>query len=71
MKAALKDQPERNLDPPDGMVKVGVGANGRLLPGGGGITEWVKIEDLERMETDLGPEEDPNAQPAEEAFDIF
>ena len=71
MKSALKGQPERIPDPPDGMVKVGVGANGRLLPGGGGITEWVKIEDLERMETDLGPELDPNAQPAEEAFDIF
>ena len=71
MKTALKDQPERLPDPPDGMVKVGVGANGRLLPGGGGITEWVKVEDLERMETDLGPAEDPNAQPAEEAFDIF
>jgi penicillin-binding protein 1A len=71
MKTALKDQPERDLEPPDGMVKVGVAANGRLLPGGGGITEWVKIEDLERMETDLGPEEDLNAQPAEEAFDIF
>jgi penicillin-binding protein 1A len=71
MRAALKDQPERDLEPPDGMVKVGVAANGRLLPGGGGITEWVKIEDLERMETDLGPEEDLNAQPAEEAFDIF
>ena len=71
MKVALKDQPERNLEPPDGMVKVGVSANGRLVPGGGGITEWVKAEDLERMETDLGPEQDPNAQPAEEAFDIF
>ena len=71
MKTALKDQPERIPDPPDGMIMVGVGANGRLLPEGGGITEWVKIEDLERMETDLAPEEDLNAQPAEEAFDIF
>ncbi len=72
MKAALKDQPERNLDPPDGMVKVSVGAGGQLLPGGsGGIVEWVKAEDLERMESYIEPETDPNAQPSEEAFDIF
>ena len=72
MEAALKDQPERLPDPPDGMVKVGVSAGGRLLPGGsGGITEWVKVEDLQRMEaeTDLGP--DYEARPTEEAFDIF
>ena len=47
-------------------------ANGRLLPGGtGGITEWVKIEDLQRMEADMETEIDMDAQPTEEAFDIF
>ena len=72
MKAALKDQDERLPEPPEGMVKVGVSANGRLLPGGtGGITEWVKIEDLQRMEADMETEIDMDAQPTEEAFDIF
>ncbi|MFT4178883.1 MAG: penicillin-binding protein 1A [Thermomonas sp.] len=61
MKAALKDQPERGLDPPDGMVQVR--ANG--------VVEWVKVEDEARMleELDMFPAED--AAPAEEAFDIF
>ena len=72
MKAALQDQDERLPEPPEGMVKVGVSANGRLLPGGtGGITEWVKIEDLQRMEADMETEIDMDAQPTEEAFDIF
>ena len=61
MKVALKDQPARNLDPPDGMVQVH--ANG--------VTEWVKAEDEARMqeELDMGPDQD--AQPDEQAFDIF
>jgi len=72
MRVALKDQPERNPDPPDGMVKVSVGAGGRLLPGGsGGVVEWVKAEDLQRMENDIAPSVERNAQPDEEAFDIF
>ena len=61
MKVALKDQPERNLDPPDGMVQVT----------SNGATEWVKIEDQERMQTEYDTMQDPDAQPAEEAFDIF
>ncbi len=72
MRVALKDQPERSPDPPDGMVKVSVGAGGRLLPSGsGGVVEWVKAEDLQRMESDIAPSVDSNAQPDEEAFDIF
>lgn len=72
MRIALKDQPERSPNPPDGMVKVSVGAGGRLLPGGsGGVVEWVKTEDLQRMESDIAPSVDSNAQPDEEAFDIF
>ncbi|RYY84365.1 MAG: hypothetical protein EOO24_37735 [Comamonadaceae bacterium] len=58
---ALKDQPERNLDPPDGMVQVT----------SNGATEWVKIEDQERMQTEYDTTQDQDAQPAEEAFDIF
>lgn len=61
MKVALKDQPERNLDPPDGMVQVT----------SNGATEWVKIEDQERMQTEYDTIQDQDAQPAEEAFDIF
>ncbi|MFS8136870.1 MAG: penicillin-binding protein 1A [Thermomonas sp.] len=72
MRVALKGQPERNPDPPMGMVQVSVGAGGRLSPASrGGIVEWVKAEDLERMETYSQPATDPNAQPDEEAFDIF
>jgi penicillin-binding protein 1A len=71
MRVALDGQPIAENEPPDGMVKVAVGAGGQLIEtSGGGITEWVKAEDLERMEAyvDYGPEE---RAPAEEAFDIF
>ncbi|QWP76756.1 penicillin-binding protein 1A [Lysobacter sp. K5869] len=71
MRVALKDQPIHDNEPPEGMVKVSVGANGSLIPdGAGGIVEWVKAEDLERMQTytDYGTEE---KAPSEESFDIF
>lgn len=71
MQVALKDQPIVANEPPDGMVKVSVAANGTLLPeGNGGVLEWVKAEDLDRMETyvDYGPQDN---MPAEESFDIF
>ncbi len=73
MRAALKDKPVVSLDPPSGMVKVGVSAGGQLIPGGGGITEWVKAEDLERMETyiDYGPEQQQEVEQVEETYDIF
>ena len=72
MQAALKDQPERLPDPPAGMVKVSVSPGGRLLPGGdGGIVEWVKAEDLQRMEEESLVEPELDEQPAEESFDIF
>ena len=71
MRVALKDKPIQPNEPPQGMVKVSVGANGALIPdGAGGIIEWVKAEDLERMQTytDYGNED---AAPSEESFDIF
>lgn len=71
MRVALKDQPLAVNEPPQGMVKVAVGANGALVPSEtGGVLEWVKHEDLERMQAyvDYGPEE---TMPAEESFDIF
>ncbi len=73
MRVALTDQPIAANDPPEGMVKVAVSAGGRLLPAGsGGVTEYVKAEDLERMESvvDYGMDEG-NATPDEESFDIF
>ncbi|GAB3105015.1 penicillin-binding protein 1A [Lysobacter terrae] len=71
MRVALKDQPVMANEPPEGMVKVSVAANGTLLPeGNGGVAEWVKAEDLDRMETyvDYGPQD---TTPTEESFDIF
>lgn len=72
MRVALKGQPIVSNDPPDGMVKVAVGAGGQLLPttATGGITEYVKAEDLERMQNaiDYGPQQQTQD---EESFDIF
>ncbi|HET7125480.1 MAG TPA: penicillin-binding protein 1A [Lysobacter sp.] len=73
MRTALKDQPIAANDPPEGMVEVAVSAGGRLLPAGsGGITEYVKAEDLERMESVIdSDQQDQDATPDEESFDIF
>jgi penicillin-binding protein 1A len=72
MRVALKDVPIAKNEPPDGMVKVAVSAGGQLLPttSDGGIVEYVKAEDLERMESyvDYGPDD---SVPTEEQFDIF
>ena len=71
MRVALKDAPIAANEPPEGMIRVAVTAGGRLLPttSEGGIVEYVKVEDLERMESALDlPYDDA---PAEEAFDIF
>ena len=44
-----------------------------IAGGSGGITEWVKAEDLDKMETyvDYGPAKTTQAEPSEEAYDIF
>jgi penicillin-binding protein 1A len=72
MTTALKDVPVAPNDPPPGMIKVAVTASGQLLPteSSGGITEYVKVEDLEKMESfvDYGSDE---AMPSEDSFDIF
>jgi len=71
MRVALEGRPVAPNDPPEGMVKVAVGAGGRLLPAGSsGIVEWVKAEDLEKMETEADTVQDQDAQD-EAAFDIF
>ena len=71
MRVALDGVPVARNDPPPGMVKVAVTAGGQLLPTSseGGIGEYVKVEDLERMEA-VNPFEFDDL-PAEEAFDIF
>jgi penicillin-binding protein 1A len=70
MRAALEDRPEVALEPPQGMVQVSVGAGGRLVEGGqGGVVEWVKVEDLERMQAAV--EYSDEAARQEDAFDIF
>jgi penicillin-binding protein 1A len=74
MKQALKDVPIAANEPPEGMVKVAVTAGGQLLPteGNGGIIEYVKVEDLERMETyvDYGST-GGDSVPSEDSFNIF
>jgi len=69
MRVALKDQPIASNEPPAGMVKVYVDNAGHMSTEGGGLVEYVKVEDLERMRNSLdflGPE-----QSDEKAFDIF
>ena len=61
MKVALKDQPERDLEPPAGMAQVK--ANG--------VVEWLKVEDQERMQSELDNLPERDSQPGEDAFDIF
>lgn len=71
MRVALEDVPVAGNEPPPGMVKVAVSASGQLLPteSSGGLTEYVKVEDLDRMESyvDYGDED----ATAEETYDIF
>ena len=71
MRVALQDRPIALNEPPHGMVRVSVAANGTLLPeGSGGVQEWIKAEDLERLQSyaDFAPAE---SSPDEETFDIF
>lgn len=71
MRAALEDRPVSPNTPPDGMIQVQVSASGTLVPGGsGGLTEWVKVEDLDRMQSDTAYH-GVSEKPAEESFDIF
>ncbi|MDQ3494876.1 MAG: penicillin-binding protein 1A [Pseudomonadota bacterium] len=71
MRVALTDAPLASHEPPPGMVRVAVSASGQLMPteSSGGLTEYVKAEDLERMESYVDYRED--RMPAEEAYDIF
>ncbi len=69
MRVALQEQPIAVNDPPGGMVRVYVDGSGRMTTEGGGLAEYVKVEDLDRMQNNLdflGPEQNDDA-----AFDIF
>jgi len=71
MREALKGRPVTQNEPPDGMVEVFVSASGNLVgAASGGISEYVKVEDLDRMQSysDYGSDE---AAADEAAFDIF
>lgn len=73
MKVALKDMPIAQNEPPANMVRVVVSGDGRLMASetGGGIVEYVKAEDLDRMENFVDYGDYGNDVPDEEAFDIF
>jgi penicillin-binding protein 1A len=61
MREALKDQPIAQNDPPEGMVQVT----------SNGATEWVKAEDLDRIQSEEFFNTEENAAADEAAFDIF
>ncbi len=71
MREALKGRPVAGNDPPEGMIKVYVGSSGSIsTESNGGVAEYVKVEDLDRMQSyaDFGSDD---AIADEEAFDIF
>ncbi len=50
MKETLKDIPQNDLTPPAGVVTASISASGNLLPeGAGGLTEYFKQEDYDRL----------------------
>ncbi|MCW4454637.1 penicillin-binding protein 1A [Flavobacterium sp. MXW15] len=59
MRVALKDQPIARNEPPAGMVEATLN----------GVTEWVKVEDLDRLQEFDFNQQDQQADDA--AFDIF
>lgn len=59
MRVALKDAPVAKNDPPSGMVQATLN----------GATEWVKVEDLDRLQEYDFDQQDQKADDA--AFDIF
>jgi penicillin-binding protein 1A len=61
MREALKEQPLAQNEPPDGMVQVT----------SNGATEWVKAEDLDRIQSEEFYNTEENAAADEAAFDIF
>lgn len=71
MGVALEGQPPMPHDMPEGLVQVSVSAGGRLLPqGSGGQTEYIKVEDLDRLAAEIDDGFD-DTMPPEEVYDIF
>lgn len=72
MRAALTDVPQREIEPPSGIVTASIDrGSGRLVPAGtpGALPEFFKAEDLARVENTT-PELDTETK-TEESFDIF
>lgn len=71
MRTALAGVPENPLVPPPGIVTVQIDGGGHILPAGstGGMTDYVKAEDLQRFQNEIPGPADSNT--SEEAFDIF
>src|SRR3546814_17637572 len=70
MRVALEGRPVAPNEPPAGMVKLSVAAHGTLIPdGGGGLTEYVKVADLARMQnyTDNSDEDALDEESADES----
>ena len=59
MRVALKDAPIARNEPPSGMVESHLN----------GVTEWIKVEDLDRMQEFDFDQQEQYADDA--AFDIF
>jgi penicillin-binding protein 1A len=73
MRVALTDVPQRDIQPPPGIVTANIDpASGRLLPQGsaGGMPEYFKAEELERYRNEVPGTADATAT-NEDAFDIF
>jgi len=71
MREALAGQPVASNEPPAGMQRVYVTASGAVVgEGQGGVAEYVKVEDIDRMQSysDYG---DDDGAADEAAFDIF
>ena len=72
MRVALTDVPQRDIEPPPGIVIASINrSSGRLVPAGtpGAMEEYFKSEDLARVEN-ATPELDTETK-NEESFDIF
>ena len=73
MRVALTDVPERDIEPPPGIVTANIDrSTGALLPAGapGGLQEYFKAEELTRFQNQAPGTVDATAT-NEDAFDIF
>jgi len=74
MQAALKDVPVTPFRQPARMTRILVNADGHLITGGntsGGIVEYIKSEDLPRMQIEYSVDFNLEDRADEDVFDIF